>query len=67
MSSDTVCGVMLSDISEVFTHSFTQCSYSVPDVLFEAHLASNTIHSIIGLAAATPNGVVFATSNGAYD
>ena len=67
VSADTVCGIVLSDVSEVFTHPFTQCSFGVPNVLFVTHLTSNTIYDVIGLTATTPDSVVFATSDGAYD
>ena len=43
-------GVMLSDVSEVFTHPFTQCSFDVPNVLFQAHLTSDTIDDSVGFA-----------------
>ena len=65
MSANTMCGFMLSDVTKMFTHSLTQCSFGVPNVLFVAHLTSNTIYDVIGLAAATPDSVVFATSDGA--
>ena len=50
MLADTMCGVVLSDVTEVFTHPFAQC---MTDVLFQTHLTSNTVDNIIGLATAT--------------
>ena len=67
MSADTMCGVVLSDVTEVFTHPFAQCSFSMTDVLFQTHLTSNTVDNIIGLATATSNGVVFATGDWTND
>ena len=67
VSADTMCGVMLCDVTEVFTHPFAECTLGMSDVLFEAHLTSNTINDIIGLATTTPNGVVFATSDRTFN
>ena len=67
VSSDTVSGVVLCDVPEVFTHPFTKCTFSVSDVLFKAHLARNAVNNVIGLAATTSDSVVFATSDRALD
>ena len=63
VSADTVCGVVLCDITEVFTHPFTKCAFGVSNVLFETHLACYAINDIVGFATATPDGVVVATCN----
>ena len=36
------------------------------NILFETHLTQDAINNVVGLAAATPKGVVSATSTGAY-
>ena len=39
VSADTVRGVVLSDVAEVFAHPFTQSAFCVSNILFETHLA----------------------------
>ena len=56
VSADTMSGVMLCHVKEMFTHPFTQRTFSVSDVLFKTHL---TCDDIIG--------VVFAASNQAFN
>ena len=60
-------GVVLGDISEVFTHPFTQCSFGMPNILFKTYLAGDTVYNVIGFATATSNGVVVATSDWTFD
>ena len=67
VSADTVGGVVLCDVPEVFTHPFTKCTFCVPYVLFKAHLARDAVNNIIGLATTTSDSVVFATSDRAPD
>ena len=61
MSADTVSGVVLGDVAEVFTHPFTQSSFGVSNILFEAYLTCDTVDNVVGLATATSDGVVVAT------
>ena len=63
VSADTVCGVMLIDVTEVFTHPFTQSAFCVSNILFETHLARNAIDDVVRFAAATPDSVVVAACN----
>ena len=61
VSADTMCGVMLCDVTEVFTHPFTKCSLRMSDVLFKTHLTCYAVNDIVGFATTTSDGVVFAT------
>ena len=67
VSADTMCGVMLCDVPEVFTHPFTECTLGMSNVLFKTHLTCNAINDIVGLAATTANGVVVATCNWTFN
>ena len=58
---------MLGDISEVFTHPFTQCSFGMPNILFETYLAGDTIDNVVGFATTTSNGVVVASSDRTFN
>ena len=58
VSTDTVCGIVLCDISKMLTHAFTKCSLGVPNVLFVADCASDAINDIIGLAVAGAYSVI---------
>ena len=67
VSTDTMCGVVLCDVTEVFTHPFAECTLGMSDVLLDAHLTCNTINDTIGFATTTPNGVIFATSDRTFN
>ena len=54
LSADTVGGVMLGDISEVFTHPFAQCSFGLTNIAFIAHLTGNTVDDVIRIATTAP-------------
>ena len=67
VSADIVCGVVLDYISEVFTHPFIQCSFSVSNILFETYMTGDTVDNVVGFAATAHDGVVVATSDGTSD
>ena len=67
MSADTMCGVVLGDVLEVFTHPFTQSSFSMSNILFESYLTCNALNNGVGLATTAPNCVVVATRNRTSD
>ena len=67
VSADTMCGVVLGDVSEVFTHPFTQSSFSMSNILFEAYLTCNAINNVVGLATTASDCVVVATRNRTSD
>ena len=46
VSANTVSGVVLGDVPEVFTHPFTQCSFYMSNVLSETYLTGD---AVIGL------------------
>ena len=49
MAANTVGGVMLGDIPKVFTHPFTQCSFSVTNILFMARIINEHSGSQLSL------------------
>ena len=67
MSANTMGGVVLGNVAEVFTHPFTQCSFSMSNRLFKTYLTSDTIDNVVGFATTVPNGIVIATSNRTFD
>ena len=67
VSANTVSGVVLGDVPEVFTHPFTQCSFYMSNVLFETYLTGDAVNNGIGFATTTSNGVVVATSDRTSD
>ena len=67
VSADTMGGVMLGNVTEMFAHPFAQCSFSVSNILFETYLTSDTVDNVVGFATAAPNGIVVATSNRTFD
>ena len=60
-----MCSVMLSNISEMFAHSFTKCAFSVAYELFLAYLAGDIVYNIVWFTWATSDGVVIVSSDGA--
>ena len=64
MSADTMGGVMLGNVVEVFTHAFTQYSFSVSNILSKTYLTGDTVDNVVGFATTAPNGIVIASSNG---
>ena len=48
MSTDTMCSVMLSDVSKVFTHTFPKGALSVADRLFKTEFACDAINDVVG-------------------
>ena len=38
-------GVVLGDVAEVFTHPFTQSSFGVSNILFEAYFPTKTLQN----------------------
>ena len=67
VSTHTVVDFLLCDRSEVFTHSITQGSFAVADILFTTFFALYTIYDVISFAATTSDGVVAVFGNQACD
>ena len=51
VSADTMCGVVLCDVPEMFTHPFTEGTLGMSSVLFKTHLTCNAINNVDGFAA----------------
>ena len=61
--ADTMTGIMLCDISKVFTYAFPKSSLGVTNVLLETYYAGNALYDGVGFAVAMSDGVVFTSSN----
>ena len=63
VSTHTVVDFLLCDRSEVFTHSITQGSFAVANILFTTFFALYAIYNVVGFTATTSDGVVAVFGN----